>query len=111
MGNVYVRGEPRYDLDNRWTGEYALHETPERISPTLMRLLSDYARQRLLDSGHTVPDDWAVEVEATGDRHDSALERDYCVYFSNAMGGKVGVQGILLTGLGIPHVDHGLVIE
>ena len=111
MGNVYVRGEPLFDLDNKWTGGYALHETPACVSLIHAQRLTVYARQRLIDSGHVIPDTWTVEVEAVGDRNDTPLEREYCVLFRNAVGGMVGVQGIHLNSQGTPHIDHGLCIE
>lgn len=108
---IYERSEPLYDINNRWTGGYALHETDKRISEGSSRRLVVYARQRLADAGHVIPDDWAIEVEAFGDRGDIPTQREYCVRFINAKKGAVGVHGIWLTSQGHPHVDHGLFIE
>lgn len=98
-----------------------LEETPEQVSPGLVKRLTDYALKRLQGSGFRKvvqptsgaigkPDlgHWRVLVYTT-DGDLSSSVRSYCVRFTNRDGGFIEVVGIL-TKRGWPTLDHGLAI-
>lgn len=84
-----------------------LEDTDEPISAGLATRLQRYATKRLAESGFDVS---GADCEVYSmDADDAPPDRLYTVEFTNAKGGRIGVQGIL-TAHGWPALDHGLCI-
>lgn len=105
---VYSKLPANFDMAGQFLG-YPLRHTNEKISYGLAVRLARHAAHRLVSSGFDVSG-WLCEVETLDDQ-DKPSERTYHVTFTNALGGSLGVQGILLTRFGWPCLDHGLFIE
>lgn len=86
----------------------SLRDVDEVISPGLVQRLHRYALKNMAEAGFDVSG-WDCEVY-TMDGDDRPSDRAYCVEFTNAKGGMIGVQGIL-TSHGHPCLDHGLHID
>lgn len=104
---VMQRGPARFDMAGQ-SLPYNLHDTDQSIAAKLVSRLRAFADKRLKESGFDVSA-WDCEVY-TMDGELPPAERFYVVEFANAKGGKLGVQGILLS-RGRPYLDHGLCIE
>lgn len=104
---VMKRGPSRFNMVGQ-SLPHTLHVTAEAISSGLVRRLHQYALNRMSDAGFGV-EEWLCEV-STMDGEIPPSERYYCVEFTNAKGGTIGVQGIS-THHGHPHLDHGLYVD
>ncbi|GEL42305.1 hypothetical protein MEX01_28960 [Methylorubrum extorquens] len=104
---VLRRGAARFDMVGQRLPD-SLHDTGQFISNGTVKRLHRYALRALTDAGFDVSE-WACEVY-TMDGDDAPSERTYCVEFTNAKGGMLGVQGIH-TYKGHPCLDHGLCID
>lgn len=103
--NVLRRGPARFTQSGQCL-PYSLHDTDETISAGLVARLRRYAAAILQDAGFPI-ETWACEVY-TMDAEDRPSDRSYVVEFTNAKGGMIGVQGILITNKGWPCLDHGV---
>lgn len=104
---VLVRGAPRFTQTGQRLPD-SLHDTDQTISPGLVKRLVRYALRAMDDAGFVV-EGWACEVY-TMDGDETAAHRMYCVEFTNAKGGALGIQGIL-THHGHPCLAHGYSID
>lgn len=104
--NVQVlrRGEPRFNMVGQRLPD-SLYDTDQTISPGLVKRLHCYGLKAMEDAGFNVAG-WSVEIY-TMDANERPSDRYYCVEFTNAKGGMLGVQGIL-TSAGHPCLDHGV---
>lgn len=105
--SVLQRGQPRFDMVGQRLPD-SLHDTDLTISPGLVKRLHRYALYSMAEAGFDVSG-WDCEIY-TMDAHDRPADRAYCVEFTNAKGGMIGVQGIL-THRGHPHLDHGFCVD
>lgn len=103
---VMFRGKPRFDMVGQRLPDH-LHDADEKISHGLAQRLYRYALVTLEDAGFEVSA-WDCEVY-TMDGNDKPADRFYCVEFTNAKGGSIGIQGIM-TRKGWPILDHGFCI-
>lgn len=104
---ILRRGTPRFNMVGQRLPD-TLHNTGEVISPGLVARLHRYGRMRMTSAGFAV-DGWKCSIY-TMDGDLRVGDRAYCVEFTNAKGGMVGVQGILFGRGGHPCLDHGLSI-
>ena len=104
---VMRSGQARFDMVGQQLPD-GLHDTDQTISPGLVSRLVRYALGTLDGAGFAVRD-WPCEVY-TMDGDLIRSERYYCVEFTNAKGGMIGVQGIG-TLRGHPSIDHGVCID
>lgn len=104
--SVLRRGEPRFNIGGQRLPDI-LRDCGEKISAGLVARLHRYALTRMREAGFVVTN-WACEVY-TMDGDQRPAGRYYCVEFTNASGGMIGVQGIL-TSKGYPCLDHGLCV-
>lgn len=103
--SVMRRGEARFNMVGQKLPD-SLHDAPDQaISPGLLARLHRYGLTRMADAGFEVAG-WSCEIY-TMDADLPRSERYYCVEFTNAKGGMLGVQGVG-TRHGHPCLDHGL---
>jgi hypothetical protein len=101
---ILQRGEPRYNMVGQRLPD-TLSDTGQEISAGLAARLHRYALARLpFDVTGWTPNAYTMDADL------APSERFYCVEFTNAQGGCVGVQGIMIGRGGHPCLDHGLSI-
>jgi hypothetical protein len=100
--------KPHFDMTGRFL--YYLREpTSGTISDRLAHRLVQYALRRAKESGFKFLKDWTPEVY-TGNGNDRVTERFYSVSFYNGEGGRITMDGILISDRQIPDLDHGWAI-
>lgn len=107
VSSVLRRGPARFNMVGQRLPD-SLHDTDQAIAKGMVKRLHRYALRALSDAGFDVCG-WACEVY-TMDGDDRPSERTYCVEFTNAKGGMLGVKAIHVS-KGHPFLDHGLCID
>lgn len=105
---VLVRGKPRFTSWGQRLPD-SLHDTDQQIAPGLVQRLYRYGLARMEDCGFNV-EGWDCRVYTMDGELDRS-ERYYCVEFTNAKGGMIGVQGVAIGRGGHPCLDHGVSIS
>jgi hypothetical protein len=105
--SIMKRGPANYDAGGKLY--YPLREIEGEIASGLVQRLLKYGKERLVNAGLEMVNNWAVEI-STMDGNEIPSYRKYSVTWKNAQGTEISIDGIM-TKKGHPFLDHGLNIS